>query len=279
MPSRIIRESCRTSPTLDQLTDGAERMFWRLTTVADDHGRFEADPRVLLANCFPLRVDRFKVGQVQAWFQEQVACGLVSPYTVGGKTYGVFVTWAKHQRIRAKDSKYPAPPLAPPDDGSCEQPPASADSCQQEPADDTPPQSHANPPLPTSDSRCQQTLANAPGGMGYGVGGIKKGGGGMEGARAPGARAPDPPPAPFSSNGFRLDSSIVELIEASPRFSRVTKLRSGEWWRTQVRAFDQIDFFAELQKAEAWLATKGQRRTDLAAFLHNWFKRASEEEA
>lgn len=24
-------------------------MFWRLTLVADDHGRFEADPRVLLA--------------------------------------------------------------------------------------------------------------------------------------------------------------------------------------------------------------------------------------
>ena len=60
MPDRIIRESALSSHTLDGLTDGAERTFWRLIVVADDHGRFDADPRVLLAKCYPLRVGAWK---------------------------------------------------------------------------------------------------------------------------------------------------------------------------------------------------------------------------
>lgn len=124
MPNRMIRESCRTSPTLDELSDGAERTFWRLTTVADDYGRFEADPRVVLSACYPLRAGRLDVGQVEAWLKEMVSVGLVLLYRVGQKLYGVFVSWAKHQQIRAKRSKYPEPPA--------------------------------------SDSICQQTLANVP---------------------------------------------------------------------------------------------------------------------
>ena len=117
MPNRIIRESAITSPTLDQLSDGAERMFWRMTVVADDHGRFEADPRILLSRCFPLKAQIIKLKQIEQWFTELVSCGLVTAYAVNGKMYGLFITWAKHQRIRAKESKYP--------------PPSSADICQQ----------------------------------------------------------------------------------------------------------------------------------------------------
>jgi HNH endonuclease len=120
MPNRMIRESARTSDTLDQLSDGAERMFWRLTTVADDFGRFEADPRVLLSACFPLRAGRLKVEQVAKWLKELVLVELVSVYIVGGKRFGVFTTWEKHQRIRAKHSKFP--------------PPSSDSICQQMPA-------------------------------------------------------------------------------------------------------------------------------------------------
>lgn len=109
MPNRYIRESARTSATLYQLSHGAERMFWRLTTVADDYGRFESDARVLLANCFPLWAGEIKVSQVATWYGEMEACGLVTTYVVNGKHYGFFPTWEKHQRIRAKHSKYPAP--------------------------------------------------------------------------------------------------------------------------------------------------------------------------
>src|SRR3990172_3861999 len=98
MPNRFIRESCRTSSTLDQLSDGAERMFWRLTTVADDFGRFEADPRILLSNCFPLRVDRTKISKIEAWFLEMMSTKkqdgepdpIIISYFVSGKRYGFF---------------------------------------------------------------------------------------------------------------------------------------------------------------------------------------------
>jgi hypothetical protein len=109
LPNRIIKESSRTSITLNQLSDGAERMFWRLTTVADDFGRFEAHPSVLLAQCFPLRVDCLKIKQVIAWFNEMISCGLVTTYVVNGKQLGFFNTWESHQRKRADNSKYPAP--------------------------------------------------------------------------------------------------------------------------------------------------------------------------
>lgn len=117
MPNRFIRESCRTSATLDQLSDGAERMFWRLTTVADDFGRFEADPRILLSNCFPLRVDRTKTSKIEGWFLEMMTTKnpdgeldpLIISYFVNGKRYGFFSTWSKYQTCRAATSKHPDP--------------------------------------------------------------------------------------------------------------------------------------------------------------------------
>jgi hypothetical protein len=114
MPNRIIRDSARTSPTLDALSDGAERCFWRLVTVADDYGRFDADPRVVLAGCFPLRVGRLEVGQVTGWLEELIAVGLVQTYEVGERRYGVFVAADKYFTRRARHSKYPAPPAGSP---------------------------------------------------------------------------------------------------------------------------------------------------------------------
>ncbi len=109
MPNRIIKESSRTSTTLDALSDGAERMFWRLTTVADDYGRFDANPNILLATCFPLRVTSLKIKQILKWYHELEVCQLVQSYDCNGKHLGFFATWDKHQQIRAKASKFPDP--------------------------------------------------------------------------------------------------------------------------------------------------------------------------
>lgn len=127
VPSRIIRDSARTSATLDQLSDGAERMFWRLTLVADDHGRFEADPRVLLASCFPLKVGKLKLERVTKWWLEMVDAGLVRPYRAGDKLVGYFPTWGKHQRTRDGASRFPEPPEQPGPLGGG--PPHDAASC------------------------------------------------------------------------------------------------------------------------------------------------------
>ena len=123
MPSRIIRESALTSRSLDKLSDGAERMFWRLTLVADDHGRFDASPQVLKAKCFPLKVDTLKTPTIASWRQELAAGDHVRLYVVGGREYGHFPGWTAYQRPNRYKSRFPDPPA----DSGCN-PLQSADS-------------------------------------------------------------------------------------------------------------------------------------------------------
>jgi uncharacterized glyoxalase superfamily protein PhnB len=110
VPNRMIRETILTSPTLDQLSGDAERLWHRLTVVADDFGRFDADPRVILARCFPLKTDELKSNKVSYWFQQLLDTGAVVTYSVNNRSYGQFVNWSKHQRKRASHSKFPDPP-------------------------------------------------------------------------------------------------------------------------------------------------------------------------
>lgn len=118
MPNRIIKESALISRQLAQLSHGAERTFWRLTLIADDFGRFFADPIAIKSRCYPLLADDIKSAQVGAWVDEMVKFGLVKLYTVEQNTYGFFPTWEKHQQRRAVKSKFPDP-LA--DDINCNQ--------------------------------------------------------------------------------------------------------------------------------------------------------------
>jgi len=110
MPNRIIKESALTSGSLRKLSAEAERLFWRLVVVADDFGRFIANPAVVKAKCFPLRVDEFKTPMVQKWLQEIVNGEMVTIYEVDLTLYGQFNNFEKHNgKRRAKHSKYPAP--------------------------------------------------------------------------------------------------------------------------------------------------------------------------
>jgi hypothetical protein len=76
MSNRMIRESALTSPTLARLSHGAERTFWRLTVVADDFGRFNAEPSVVRARCFPLLLEAVKDRAVARWLDEMRAAEL-----------------------------------------------------------------------------------------------------------------------------------------------------------------------------------------------------------
>lgn len=133
MPNRIIKESARTSPTLDALSHGAERLWWRLVPTADDYGRFDADPRVVLGTCFPLRVGNSRgitLGRVEAWLQELATDHGDGPgvclYEVAGRRYGVLLKWFNHQRRRDSKPKFPEPPRVAASRG--EVPPVAASS-------------------------------------------------------------------------------------------------------------------------------------------------------
>jgi len=134
MPDRLIKESSCISDTLAALSDFGERFWWRLTVNCDDYGRCDARPAVLKSKLFPLADDRIPADMTTA-LNELASVGLVTVYTVDGRPYLQVVTWGKHQRIRAKRSKYPAP-----EDGVCCQMTADDNKCPRNPI-----QSESNP--------------------------------------------------------------------------------------------------------------------------------------
>lgn len=111
MPDRLIRDSCKTSLTLANLSHGAERLFWRLTTVADNKGRFHAEVQAVLAAAFPVMLDRIKLREVAGWLGELRDADLIQCYEADNREFAVFTKWEKHQRVYAYSSKLPEPPV------------------------------------------------------------------------------------------------------------------------------------------------------------------------
>lgn len=108
MPNRIIKESAFTSDRIAQLSDFEFRLWVGLITQADDVGRGDARPAIIKGRVFALR-ERVTIKDIDAALHALAAAGCVSLYTVGGKPYYAFPSWAAHQRVRDVISKYPAP--------------------------------------------------------------------------------------------------------------------------------------------------------------------------
>lgn len=108
MPTRFIKESCRSSKNLDRVTDFEERLFWRLITTADDFGRFLADPELVRSACFPRR-DRLPLQKLIDALAGLQRNHLIALYSVKDRQYGQFCTFEEHQgKPRSRKSKYPA---------------------------------------------------------------------------------------------------------------------------------------------------------------------------
>jgi hypothetical protein len=109
MPNRLIKESICTSEDIAQLSKDAEILFYRLIVNADDYGRYYGNPSIVKSNCFPLKSDNIHSDEVDTWLDELVSAGLIDRYEADGRKYICFRKWDKHQSIRAKKSKFPAP--------------------------------------------------------------------------------------------------------------------------------------------------------------------------
>lgn len=111
MPNRLIKESIKNSPEIDQLSWFEEVVFYRLIVTADDFGRLDGRTIVLLHELFPTK-DNITRGELEDAFDKLIAVGLLVPYTdeETGRNYYFLPTWKEHQRVRNSKSKYPDPP-------------------------------------------------------------------------------------------------------------------------------------------------------------------------
>ena len=108
MPNRIIKESICYSDDIDQLTAFEETVFTRLLVRVDDFGRLDARPSFLKNTLFVTKKGVTEKN-VEDALLKLASLGLVRVYEVDQKPFLVLPTWEKHQTIRAKKSKYPAP--------------------------------------------------------------------------------------------------------------------------------------------------------------------------
>ena len=111
MPNRIIKESIKRSPEIDRLSWFEEVVFYRMIVTADDYGRLDGRMVVLKNDLFPTK-DTITRKAIEDAINKLVSVGLLVPYVdaESDMPYLVFRRWEKHQIVRNKYGKYPAPP-------------------------------------------------------------------------------------------------------------------------------------------------------------------------
>lgn len=110
MPKRLLRDGILESRAVNALSEPAEILYRRLMSIVDDYGRFEADPELIRARCFPLQLDRWPTERVARIFAElHRDSPLILHYSVGQKSYLQIQNFG--QRIQTKSSKCPDPPM------------------------------------------------------------------------------------------------------------------------------------------------------------------------
>ncbi len=108
MPNRIIKDSIRTSKSVNTMTDFQFRLWVYLITYVDDYGRGSADPELLKGFVFPRRKG-ITESTIEKALSDLANSGSILLYDVDGESYFCFPNWGDHQRIQTKRSKFPAP--------------------------------------------------------------------------------------------------------------------------------------------------------------------------
>lgn len=109
MPTRYLKESIKTSETIDQLSWFEEVLFYRLIVSVDDFGRYDGRASVIKSMLFPLK-DNVSVKAIESAIVKLVRVHLIAVYERNGKRFLHLPSWNTHQTApRAVKSKYPDP--------------------------------------------------------------------------------------------------------------------------------------------------------------------------
>lgn len=105
---RTIKPELWQDEKIGAVSRDARLLFVGLITMADDDGRFRAQPSVILGHAFPYDDDAPK--RLTRWLTELLEVGLIQQYEVDGRRYGVLPNWKKHQRISHPSASILPPP-------------------------------------------------------------------------------------------------------------------------------------------------------------------------
>lgn len=104
MPNRIIKESIRTSKTVNAMTDFQFRVWIYLITYVDDYGRGSADPELIKGFVFPRR-KRVSESDIEKALAELAGMGCISLYDVDGKPMLKITDWETMQPEAGRHTK------------------------------------------------------------------------------------------------------------------------------------------------------------------------------
>ena len=111
MPNRIIKESINESRGLAACSFFAQDLFKRLITYADDYGRFNADPQIMVARLYPRELSTVSLEELTDGLIELAGAKKIGFYTskTRNEVYGAFPNWQDHQRVRDSKKNCPEP--------------------------------------------------------------------------------------------------------------------------------------------------------------------------
>jgi len=109
MSIAYLHDKIRKSDSINNLTWFEEVFFYRLLTICDGCGRYDARPKVLKADLFQLK-DGITLKQIEKALNRLSTAGMVLVYTYDQRTFLQLVNWEKYQDARDEKSDYPPPP-------------------------------------------------------------------------------------------------------------------------------------------------------------------------
>ncbi len=110
MPCRTVKEFFWRWPLLNQLSDMAERHYYRILPMADDHGCFESTPEVVCGLAYPLK-RQIKPQDVKKWQDEMERVGVLRRWQADGREFALLLDFARQNSVRhLVKRKTPEPP-------------------------------------------------------------------------------------------------------------------------------------------------------------------------
>ncbi len=81
---------------MNRLSAEAERHWYRLLLLADDHGCLEATPAIVRGKCYALQLDKVSDSDIAIWQNDLGTAKILGYWIYEMRIYGVFLTFDKH---------------------------------------------------------------------------------------------------------------------------------------------------------------------------------------